>query len=169
MTTAPIASALLLMLTVAGPAARGQTPPVETIDIQKECPVLEGNKIDPNLFTVYQGKKVYFCCASCKESFNAQPDKYLPRLPQFAASIVPFVAVQATSPLSSAPKESNEPAAKVLIVPLGITAFITIVATVLTGLYRRLRPRLMFRLHKILGIAALIFAACHAAIVLLLV
>lgn len=162
------ASALLLLLVVASPAARGQTPPVETIDIQKECPVMAGNKIDPNLFTVYQGKKVYFCCASCKDSFNAQPEKYLPRLPQFA-SIVPIVAVQATSPMPSAPKESNQSAAKALIVPLGIAAFITIVATVLTGLYRKLRPRLMFRLHRILGITALIIAACHGAIVILLV
>ena len=31
----------------------------------------------------YKGKKVYFCCPSCEEKFNADPEKYISKLPQF--------------------------------------------------------------------------------------
>jgi YHS domain-containing protein len=51
---------------------------------QTVCPVMEGNKIDKNVFVEYQGKKVYFCCADCKAKFLAEPQKYLAKLPQFA-------------------------------------------------------------------------------------
>jgi YHS domain-containing protein len=51
---------------------------------QTTCPVMEGNKIDKNVFVEYQGKKVYFCCADCKAKFEKEPEKYLAKLPQFA-------------------------------------------------------------------------------------
>ncbi|MCJ7777006.1 MAG: YHS domain-containing protein [Sedimentisphaerales bacterium] len=50
---------------------------------QTMCPVLEA-KIDKNIFTEYKGKKVYFCCADCKAKFEAEPEKYIAKLPQFA-------------------------------------------------------------------------------------
>jgi len=50
---------------------------------QKTCPV-EGGAINKNLFTVYKGKKVYFCCAGCKPEFEKNPEKYISKLPQFA-------------------------------------------------------------------------------------
>ncbi len=49
---------------------------------QTLCPVLEG-KIDKNVFVEYKGKKVYFCCADCKAKFQAEPEKYIAKLPQF--------------------------------------------------------------------------------------
>jgi YHS domain-containing protein len=49
---------------------------------QTICPVM-GNKIDKNIFTEYRGKKVYFCCADCKEKFEKDPEKYVAKLPQF--------------------------------------------------------------------------------------
>jgi YHS domain-containing protein len=51
---------------------------------QTTCPVMEGNKIDKNIFVEYKGKKVYFCCTSCKAEFNKDPEKYIAKLPQFA-------------------------------------------------------------------------------------
>jgi YHS domain-containing protein len=51
---------------------------------QTTCPVMEGNKIDKNIFVEYKGKKVHFCCADCKGKFLAEPEKYLAKLPQFA-------------------------------------------------------------------------------------
>jgi YHS domain-containing protein len=51
---------------------------------QTTCPVMEGNKIDKNVFVEYKGKKVYFCCADCKGKFLAEPEKYIAKLPQFA-------------------------------------------------------------------------------------
>lgn len=50
---------------------------------QTMCPVMDGNKIDKNVFVEYKGKKVYFCCADCKAKFEADPEKYTAKLPQF--------------------------------------------------------------------------------------
>ena len=50
--------------------------------VQKTCPV-EGGAIKKDIFIEYQGKKVYFCCEACKAKFKADPQKYLPKLPQF--------------------------------------------------------------------------------------
>jgi YHS domain-containing protein len=51
---------------------------------QTMCPIMDGNKIDKNVFTEYKGKKVYFCCTVCKAKFEADPEKYVAKLPQFA-------------------------------------------------------------------------------------
>jgi len=44
--------------------------------------VMEG-PINKEIYIEYKGKKVYFCCAGCKEKFEKDPDKYLSKLPQF--------------------------------------------------------------------------------------
>jgi YHS domain-containing protein len=49
---------------------------------QTMCPVMV-MAIDKNIFTEYQGKKVYFCCPECKSKFEKEPEKYLDKLPQF--------------------------------------------------------------------------------------
>jgi len=50
---------------------------------QTMCPIMDGNKIDKNVFVEYKGKKVYFCCADCKAKFEAEPEKFIAKLPQF--------------------------------------------------------------------------------------
>lgn len=50
---------------------------------QTNCPVMAG-PINKEIFVEYQGKKVYFCCDSCKEMFLKEPQKYLAKLPQFS-------------------------------------------------------------------------------------
>lgn len=40
------------------------------------CPVT-GMKADESVFLTHNGKKIHFCCASCKQPFAANPDKYL--------------------------------------------------------------------------------------------
>ena len=50
---------------------------------QKMCPVMADMKINPEVFTEYKGKKVYFCCTDCKAKFEADPEKYVANLPQF--------------------------------------------------------------------------------------
>ncbi len=49
---------------------------------QTICPVIEG-PINKDIFTEYKGKKVYFCCESCKTEFEKDPEKYIAKLPQF--------------------------------------------------------------------------------------
>jgi YHS domain-containing protein len=67
------------------PAAPAKTKEVASAAVEQTmCPVMDGMKIDKNVFTEYKGKKVYFCCADCKAKFEANPEKYIANLPQFA-------------------------------------------------------------------------------------
>lgn len=50
---------------------------------QTLCPVM-GTPVNKDIFVEYKGKKVYFCCPGCDADFLADPEKYLPTLPQFA-------------------------------------------------------------------------------------
>jgi YHS domain-containing protein len=50
---------------------------------QTVCPVMKGQPIDKAIFVEYKGKKVYFCCQSCKAAFEKEPEKYVKDLPQF--------------------------------------------------------------------------------------
>ena len=47
--------------------------------VQKKCPVM-GDDIDKNVFTDYKGRRVYFCCTSCKAKFKEDPEKYLKKM-----------------------------------------------------------------------------------------
>ena len=85
----------LTALTVAKGCKKKSEPalPAETKEIvsqaieQKTCPVMEApiNRapLNKELYTEYKGKKVYFCCPSCKERFEQAPEQYLSKLPQF--------------------------------------------------------------------------------------
>jgi len=50
------------------------------------CPVMTDEKADPAFTITYQGKEIRFCCDRCIAKFRANPNKYLDRLPQFAAA-----------------------------------------------------------------------------------
>ncbi len=55
------------------------------------------------------------------------------------------------------------------IVPMGIATLALVALTVLTALLRRVhwpKPLLWLRLHKVLGVCALIAGAAHATLVL---
>ena len=54
----------------------------QTVAEQTTCPIM-GSPIKKTVFTVYQGKKVYFCCPGCDKAFNKNPEKYTKNLPQF--------------------------------------------------------------------------------------
>jgi len=66
------------------PAEPNATASAVTEVEQTTCAVMDGMKIDKNVFTEYKGKKVYFCCTDCKAKFEADPEKYIAKLPQFA-------------------------------------------------------------------------------------
>jgi len=79
----------LTIVTVIGCKKKTETttpdvPEAQAKEIEQTvCPVMAGNPINKNVFVEYQGKKVYFCCNDCKAKFNADPEKYLDKLPQF--------------------------------------------------------------------------------------
>jgi YHS domain-containing protein len=55
---------------------------VSAVIEQTTCPVM-GGAINKDVFTEYQGRKVYFCCPACKTEFEKSPEKYISKLPQF--------------------------------------------------------------------------------------
>ena len=67
------------------PAKTAAVPgqPAAQVAEQTACPVM-GGAIDKTIFVEYKGKKVYFCCKACVEKFQADPEKYVSKLPQFA-------------------------------------------------------------------------------------
>ena len=44
------------------------------------CPVTPSEKVDPVIFTEYEGQRVYFCCQRCRRQFEASPEKYVANL-----------------------------------------------------------------------------------------
>jgi YHS domain-containing protein len=62
---------------------------------QTLCPVM-GGRINKLIFTEYDGRKVYFCCAGCKPKFEQEPQKYLDKLLQFKKA-QPTVPVEEAS------------------------------------------------------------------------
>jgi YHS domain-containing protein len=54
-------------------------PTTVRAESQTKCPVL-GGKINEKVFTDYQGKRIYFCCAGCIDEFKKDPEKYLKKM-----------------------------------------------------------------------------------------
>ncbi len=46
---------------------------------QTLCPVM-GNPINKETFVDYDGKRIYFCCAGCDQTFMEDPDQYLQQM-----------------------------------------------------------------------------------------
>jgi YHS domain-containing protein len=46
---------------------------------QKICPVM-GGPIDPNIYTDYKDRRIYFCCESCLKAFEKDPEKYIAKV-----------------------------------------------------------------------------------------
>jgi YHS domain-containing protein len=58
-------------------------PAAQAAAEQTTCPVM-GGPIDKSISVEYKGKKVYFCCNGCVATFQADPEKYVAKLPQCA-------------------------------------------------------------------------------------
>jgi YHS domain-containing protein len=46
---------------------------------QQTCPVM-GGKINEDIHTEHEGRRVYFCCEACTGKFKEDPEKYLQKL-----------------------------------------------------------------------------------------
>jgi YHS domain-containing protein len=51
----------------------------EESKVQATCPVM-GGKINKEIFADHEGKRVYFCCRGCVETFKKDPAKYVKKL-----------------------------------------------------------------------------------------
>ena len=137
----------------------------EAVSPQTQCPVLIDNKIDPSIYADYKGKRVFFCRQSCKSAFAKVPENYLSRLPQFAS-----VQADASHEGHAHANDTHEFPLISLAEPAGILTLSLVALTVCLGMLRRVRrlkPRLILKLHKIVGFSALGSGAIHATIVLL--
>ncbi|KPK74741.1 MAG: hypothetical protein AMJ79_13295 [Phycisphaerae bacterium SM23_30] len=47
---------------------------------QTMCPIMDNNPVNKDLFYDYQGKRIYFCCAGCQETFKKDPEKYIKQM-----------------------------------------------------------------------------------------
>lgn len=45
-------------------------------EVQMKCPVM-GGAINKEIYTEYNGEKVYFCCEMCIGTFNKNPQGYV--------------------------------------------------------------------------------------------
>ena len=123
------------------------------------CPVMPDMKINPEIFTEYKDKKIYFCCVNCRAAFIRNPEKYIGILPQFGGT-----SAQADIDYPS-PEQKFAPGR--LIEPMGITTLSLLVLTGLTGLFRRKLPRSLLKWHKRFGIITLVSASIHVILVLI--
>ncbi len=123
------------------------------------CPVMPDMKADPDIFTDYEGKRVYFCCPNCRAAFRRNPEKYLPLLPQFGG-----VVADITHDHGNQGPGLTLPG---LIKPVGIATFSCLVLTVSAALLRRKNPKFLFKWHKRVGIATLVLAMIHLILVLI--
>lgn len=120
------------------------------------CPVMPDMQINPEIFTDYKGKRVYFCCKNCKAAFGREPEKYLDRLPQFGGTSV---------------RKEHDHGHRLelsrLIKPMGIATLSLLVLTASGRLFRKRVPKFLVTQHKRLGIITVISALVHATLVLI--
>jgi len=159
---------MLLSEAIASPARGDEEPEsfATGTEPQAECPVMVGNKLDSSIFVDYEGKRVFFCCAMCRSAFLETPEKYLPRLAQFAG-----VAGGGMAHEHADHEHAGGAYPARLVVPMGVvTLSLVSIAVGLGAFWKRLKvlkPRTALRLHKIVGASALVSGAIHATLVLL--
>jgi uncharacterized membrane protein len=90
---------LAAILILAAPLLAQEAEPVN-----KLCPVMVGEKVDPEIYVDHEGKRVWLCCDVCVEDFQADPEKYYHLLPQFGGSQTPGEP----APAEAAPVEAGE-------------------------------------------------------------
>jgi len=89
--------------------AEPDSTPVKLRDegTQKTCPVT-GEAVDKSIYSDYQGKRIYFCCASCKTAFAKKPEMYLTKLSDTGEkpALLPLVP-QKTCPVMGGAVDKN--------------------------------------------------------------
>ena len=77
--SAVIMTVLIMSMMLGSLAFSKDVPAVKKAQPQTVCPVL-GDPIDKNVYVDYKGKRVYFCCASCKDDFAKDPGKFMKKM-----------------------------------------------------------------------------------------
>ena len=138
-------------------ASGGFSQAAEATREQTLCPVM-GREIDKDYYVDYEGKRVYFCCQSCVETFKNNPEKYMQKLKDQGISLADAHA---------ADHEHAGLNAGALVEPMGITTLSLLVVTACFGFFRKKSPRILLAWHKRLAVLTIISAVCHATLVFL--
>ena len=94
---------LLAVLLIVSPFADlGAQAPAATAGTQAVCPIM-GNKINPAVSTVFEGKKIYFCCPGCVGKFLKTPQAIIDKMEKNGV-VLETVAV--TGAVPSAPGQA---------------------------------------------------------------
>ena len=121
------------------------------------CPVMTDMQTDPDIFYDYQGKKVYFCCLSCRALFKKHPEKYLINLQQ---------ATSAAEGRGQMQHRRRRIGRSRFVKPTGILTISLLMTTLLVGFYRKKNPKFLLKWHKRLGVITAISALVHASLIL---
>jgi YHS domain-containing protein len=78
MKRAKILGLILTMILCASGYVLGENKQAKSVP-QTNCPVM-GGEINKEVYTDYQGKRVYFCCPGCIPEFKKDPAKYIKKL-----------------------------------------------------------------------------------------
>jgi len=73
---------------------------------QKMCPVM-GNPINKEVYSDYNGKRIYFCCKDCTEKFKENPDQYISKSEKEGVVFEDAPIVQEVCPLTGQPIDKN--------------------------------------------------------------
>ena len=138
--------------------------PVSTVAAEEQsqitnefCPVMTDMQVDPDVFYVYQGEKVYFCCMTCRASFKKNPEKYRANLQQ---------ATRPTAGQGQMARPQHNWSRRTFVKPTGILTISLLITTLLVGFYRKKNPKLLLKWHKRLGVITAISALIHASLIL---
>lgn len=63
------------------------------------CPVLMDEKVDPEVFVEYEGRRLYLCCQKCQRKFVANPQRYQEN--------IQIVLASATDPVTPTPTQED--------------------------------------------------------------
>jgi YHS domain-containing protein len=55
--------------------------------VQVKCPVM-GGVVNPKVFTEHKGERIYYCCPGCDKRFQADPAKFMKKMPQISTDQV---------------------------------------------------------------------------------
>lgn len=143
---------ILALMPVSAHAAEEQSQIINAF-----CPVMTDMQTNPDIFYVYQGEKVYFCCMTCRASFKKNPEKYLTSLQQVTNTTEGQVQIH---------NHRQHIGRGIFIKPTGILTISLLITTVLVGFYRKKNPKFMLKWHKRLGVITAISALTHAALIL---
>jgi YHS domain-containing protein len=67
---------ILTLIVLSAFAFASVSVPLASETHQTQCPI-RGGAINKNVYTDYQGKRIYFCCPPCVSDFKKDPEKYM--------------------------------------------------------------------------------------------